>query len=219
MKFIDEQQMFKINLDCEPIKVAIDHNRYYVQIDNFYSNPDLVAQLAHSIPVSQSLRLCTGMPKNKFSGRSTTHYEFGHFAKVIASVIQTFYPRQRSNTSIEDSVNTISFMCQSICSKDLPPTAPHIDTDQPGRFAATIGLTSNSQCRGGTSFYTPLMAQVGTAQEYITDTTDEWQLDAVAPMAWNRLILYPSIYWHSAYVKPEWYPTMDNLRITQQFFI
>ena len=218
MNLIDEQYIFKINLDSSPVKVEIDQDRYYIQIDNFYAHPHLVAELANTIPVSQSPRLCNGMPKNKFSGRSTTHYEFDHFTDVIASVIHSYYPRTRSTQSIRDSISTMCFMCQAICSKDLPATEPHIDTDQPGRFAATIGLTPDSDCSGGTSFYT-LNPGAPDSQEYVTDSTDKWQLDTIAPMAWNRLILYPSAYWHSAYVKPEWYTNQDTLRITQQFFI
>lgn len=219
MNIIDEQYIFGINLDSNPVKVDIDQNRYYVQIDNFYSNPHLVAELANTIPISQSPRLCNGMPKNKFSGRSTTHYEFNHFTNVIASVIQSFYPLVRSNQSIHDSIATMSFMCQAICSSNLPPTEPHIDTDQHGRFAATIGLTPDDKCQGGTSFYTLNVGTTLDTSEYVTDTTPKWQLDAIAPIAWNRLILYPSDYWHTAYIKPDWYTSQDNLRLTQQFFI
>jgi|TARA_B110000977_G_scaffold175731_1_gene230721 hypothetical protein len=219
MNIIDEQYTFDINLDSNPVQVNIDQDRYYIQIDDFYSNPHLVAELANTIPITQSPRLCNGMPKNKFSGRSTTHYEFNHFTKIISSIIQSYYPRTRSNQSIQDSITDMSFMCQSICTSNLPHIEPHIDTDQHGRFAATIGLTPDAECRGGTSFYTRLGDVEDTTQEYVTDTTPKWQLDAIAPLAWNRLILYPSAYWHTAYVKPEWYTSQDNLRITQQFFI
>ena len=219
MQYINEQEIFEINLNCNPQRVDIDQQRWYIQIDDFYVQPHLVAQLADTVPYSRSPRLYAGMPTNAYSGRSTVYFDFSHFAPVIGAVINSYYPRLRSSRSIADSIETVSFMCQVMCSTNLPATAPHIDTDQPGRFAATIGLTPNNRCVGGTSFYTLLTDQPTATLEYITDSTSEWQLDSVAPMAWNRLILYPSNYWHSAYVKPGWYDTPDQLRITQQFFI
>jgi hypothetical protein len=218
MKVIDEQTVFAVNLDCEPQKIEIDDQRYYIQIDNFYANPYQVLELASSIPVSQSARLCSALPTNADSGRSTTHYDLSHLSDVINGLIQTFYPRQRSPQSIRHTVEQLAFMCQVMSSEQLPALAPHVDTDQPGRFAATIGLTPTELCRGGTGFYTVRARTPGVPTEYVCDSTSDWQLDGVAELAWNRLILYPSSYWHSAYIKPTWY-LQPNLRVTQQFFI
>lgn len=217
MKVIDEATVFEINLDSTPVKIDIDEHRYYIQLDDFYANPHMVEELAHSIPLSQSVAMCNGMPKNAHSGRANANYDLSHFGSVFAGIIHAYYPGLRTTDAIQHSLSTVSFMCQAVCSQDLPAIGPHIDYPEPGRFAATIGLTPTPHCRGGTSFYTQLDTQ--ESDHYVTDTTDSWRMDALAELAWNRLIMYPTNYWHTAYVKPGWYDTSEQLRVTQQFFI
>jgi hypothetical protein len=105
-----------------------------------------------------------------------------------------------------------------MCSLELPAREPHIDHPQDGFFAATIGLIADQHCQGGTAFYTPKL-DTTPPNEYVTDTTQGWQLDHIAQLAWNRLVIYPTNYWHTPYIKPTWYTSPDNLRVTQQFFI
>ena len=54
--------------------------------------------------------------------------------------------------------------------------------------------------------------------EYINDSIMDWKLIGIAPMKFNRMVLYNQAVLHSAYVKPYMF-TGDTYRLNQQFFI
>ena len=80
----------------------------------------------------------------------------------------------------------------------------------------SIYLNTPEECAGGTSFYTKLNDNPPT--EYVTDSTDSWELLGIAPMVYNRMVLYIQSVPHTAYVKPGMF-TGDLYRLNQQFFI
>ena len=100
-------------------------------------------------------------------------------------------------------------------------------------FASTIYLNTADECQGGTSFYTyggkthyddqhqmQTLDKAGKIpiNQYITDSIGDFEMIGMAPMIFNRMVLYNQAVLHTAYVKPGMF-VGDNYRLNQQFFI
>lgn len=95
-------------------------------------------------------------------------------------------------------------------------------------FAGVYYLNLPEQCKGGTAFYTlkeygwdemPTEEQLkekGKNLEWMTSKwtqPDAWELNTVAGMKFNRLIIYPTQYFHSRYPLEGWGTTPENSRL------
>lgn len=62
--------------------------------------------------------------------------------------------------------------------------------------------------------------QTEHVKNYMTESTEIWELTGKVEMKFNRLVLYPAFLLHSAYYKPEWFDlSIDKQRLTQNIFI
>jgi len=225
MKFIDEEKVFEVNSNAE-ISVTKFGIAKCVIVDNFYKNPDLVQELAFSIPPSANKRIRGNNP----ALRSNTFYTLDSVADIFDVILRKHWP-EIMNTVHPDGVfqkfREATFMVNVMDSNNLPAIPPHLDNPSHVNFASTIYLNSPEQCNGGTSFYTyngrqdvqgrDLDGQGTPITEYITDSIGAWEMIGMAEMKYNRMVLYNQAVLHSAYVKPHMYT--DTYRVNQQFFI
>lgn len=91
---------------------------------------------------------------------------------------------------------------------ETPSLPVHFDTELGGDYAAVLYLNLPSQCAGGTAFWRhgasalgllPANASPETEAKYRADGADPglWICESVVAMAWNRLLVYPTDYFHS----------------------
>lgn len=227
---IDESVVFEINQEC---KITYDEigptNIKVVTVDNFYKNPDMVRQLALDIPASSNQRIRGGNP----AYRINAFYIMDNMASFYDYILRTYWPEIMDNvhpSGVYESFARATFMVNVMQSYNLPPTTPHLDNPNGDHFASTIYLNTDEECAGGTSFYT--FGQKDNAQptnfydvnqtqpikEYITDSIGDWKMVGIAPMKYNRMVIYNQNVLHTAYVKPDMFID-DVYRINQQFFI
>lgn len=113
----------------------------------------------------------------------------------------------------------------------------NIHADNPiARWAFVYYMNLPEQCRGGTAFYTlketgwdemPSQAQldaIGKDIEWMRSKwsdPEQWNLNSIAGMKFNRLIMYPTSYFHSRYPTKGWGPESNpaDARLVQVGFV
>ena len=56
-------------------------------------------------------------------------------------------------------------------------------------------------------------------QKELEDVYENYKLEYVADIEYNSMILYPSHYWHNAYMKEDWFTDTDRITLTGFFEI
>ena len=51
----------------------------------------------------------------------------------------------------------------------------------------------------------------------LDDVYENYKLEYVADIEYNSMILYPSHYWHNAYIKEDWFTDKDRITFTGFF--
>lgn len=221
---INESEVFEINDNLSATVFTIGPKKSkIVIIDNFYKNPQLVRDLALTIPPTYNPRILGGVP----GGRIDAFYNLEHFSNVFDNLIRhVFLPEDKKdlNSNLGEIFKSATFCVNVIQSTSLPNKVPHVDNREDFRFASTIFLNTQEECRGGTSFYTFNGSQegpdlgVGLQNAYVTDSVGPWEMIFLAEMKFNRFVLYEQNILHTAYVKPGMFEN-DTHRLVQMFFI
>jgi hypothetical protein len=222
---IDESKVFEINDNLSATICTIGPNKSkIVIIDDFYKNPELVRELALTIPPTENSRILGGTPGRRIDA----FYNLEHFSTVFDNIIRAvFLPEDKKkllNSNLDEIFKSATFCVNVIQSANLPAIVPHVDNREDFRFAATIYLNTPEECAGGTSFYTyngrqtgPLISE-GFQTEYVTDSIGPWEMIFLAEMKFNRFVLYEQNILHTAYIKPGMFEN-DLYRLVQMFFI
>lgn len=241
-KFIDEQEVFATNEDLKieivEIKSSLETAKIAI-VDNFYKNPELVRDLALSIPPTTNERITSYLPSGKTSGRINAFYLLDPLGPVYDKLIREAFPeivlpefaRSQSTQQIIDSLKRATFMANVMTSENLPPRVPHIDCPDYRAFASTIFLNTDDECAGGTAFYSfadkiysnknyNTIDVQGTQKpnKYIIEDEGDWKKLYVAEMKYNRMIFYQQNIFHTAYLTDKMF-LGDTYRLNQQFFI
>ena len=223
-KIINEQEVFAINNSYNAEIVTFGpQNTKVVIIDDFYKNPDLVRDLAITIPPSYMKNLIQGLP----GGRINATYDMRGMYEVYYNIIANEYTPEEDKSSfnslgIELYFTHVSFCVNVVKSTDLPPANPHVDLREPNRYASSVFLNIPEECNGGTAFYSYRGSQFGfepgtvPVTHYVTDSTGDWEMLYLAEMKYNRMIFYQQNILHGAYIKPGWFE--DFYRLNQMFY-
>lgn len=228
---INEDEIFEINDDYH-VNVENYNGVKVVIVDDFYKNPHDVRQLALDIPASYNRRIRGNNP----ALRVNAFYELSSMAWIYDQLSRQYFPeitQHYDSRYFQRSFMNATFMVNVMQTENLPPVCPHMDNTSGVNLASTIYLNTANECDGGTSFYEfggktyyedPSVAHTLDVEgkhpvtEYINDSIMDWKLIGIAPMKFNRMVLYNQAVLHSAYVKPYMF-TGDTYRLNQQFFI
>lgn len=232
--FINESEVFALNPGLEAsVHVIGPEEVRVVVIENFYLNPDLVRELAFTIPPTENSKVLGGTPGSRVFG----HYNFVNMFPIFQHVFRNVYgdiTKDISDEEIKTTISTTPFCVNINQSDKMPPVVPHIDDENRMLFAGALYLNKPEECAGGTSFYMLEGKQKVTNKDigdwlqknshgnfhthYLTDSEKDWDLLSVAEMKYNRLVIYPGNVLHTAYVKPEMF-IGDTYRLVQMFFM
>ena len=233
--FIDEQKTFQVNnsLDIELITLGEESHKILI-VDNFYKNPAMVRDLAYMIPPTNNKNTLLNLPGGKYAGRINAFYDLSQLAIVYDKLIKEYYPeiyQQYFENAIFNSFKKATFMVNVMNSNNLPPRVPHIDMPDLRGLASLIYLNTDTECAGGTSFYSFGGQNFGTSfpetidiegnilpTEYVIEDTGDWKKLYTVDMKFNRMIIYSQALYHTAYVTKNMFQN-DNIRLTQMFFI
>jgi len=234
--FIDESEVFAINKDLQASVYTIGpENSKIVYVDNFYKNPDMVRDLALTIPCTNNPIIMAGAP----GSRVDAYYNFEPLTPFFTNILGGVYgdnmeKHQISPQKVQDSMKGLTFCVNVTQSENLKPIVPHVDDDSGQLYAATVYLNKDDECAGGTSFYTLEGNQLGGPDQidawlkkkgkypyydnYITDSEEEWEMIHLAEMKYNRFVMYPANIYHTGYIKPGMF-VGDTWRLVQMFFL
>lgn len=232
-KFINEAEVFAISDHIEwTVKEVGPGKSKVIVCDNFYKNPDMVRELALSIPPSVNERIASNLPVGPDSGRINAFYMLDHFATPIEEMFKQSLPEIYEKAPIgyfQRSFLDATFLVNVMTGKNLPPRVPHCDAPHPYLYAAVIFLNTPEECQGGTALYTfggehrgnaNTMDVAGTipVDHYVTDNEGDWEMLELIEMKYNRFVMYPQWQYHTAYIKPDMFVD-GTYRINQCFFI
>ena len=234
-KFINELETFAVNENLEPEIISIGTEGKIVIVDNFYKNPELVRDLALAIPPTTNERILNNLPTGPTSGRINAFYLLDHLGPVYDKIIRSCYPELSQYYApgyFESSFQRATFMCNVMTSNNLPPRLPHIDHTDRRLLASLIYLNTPDECAGGTGFYSFKNKLIGENKfrthiddtnlkepdHFVVDDLDDWKLEYIAEMKFNRMVIYSQNIHHSAYIKPNMF-TGNTYRLNQVFFI
>lgn len=224
LRIIDEEEIFKVNQN-PTIKYEVVGDYGVLIIDDFYENPDEVRKLALTIPSTLNSRV-----RFSALGRKVhCSLDMSCLASPFWQIATRCFPgcENFKKQSFIDSFNHAAFVCNIIEEKNalVDVKVPHcdgmvidfIDAQEEGEFlfgrsgiAAICGLNTPEECAGGTSFYSfegmqqpdyDYKNRINEYTEYVTDSSDQFELIAVIPMKYNRLVMYNSFILHSGYIK------------------
>ena len=228
---INEVEIFAINNDYHVTVENFDGVKVVI-VDDFYKNPHDVRQLALDILASYNYRIRGNNPARRINA----FYELSGMAWIYDQLGREHFPECTTYYDKEYFVRSFmnaTFMVNVMQTDNLPPVCPHMDNSSGVNLASTIYLNTANECDGGTSFYKfggkPYYEDTSVTHtldvegkhpvtEYVTDSIMDWKLIGIAPMKFNRMVLYNQAVLHSAYVKPHMF-TGDLYRLNQQFFI
>lgn len=231
--FFDEIETFKVNenftwevKEVGPLKAKV------IVVDNFYKNPEMVRDLALTIPPSINQRIMANLPYGPNSGRISAFYLMDQLAPAYEKIYRESLPeiyKQMPPDAITTSFRDATFIVNVMTSENLPPRVPHVDFPDDRVYASLIFLNTPEECAGGTGFYTFNGSMKGFVNHmdsektippdhFIVDDTGGWKLIEMVEMKFNRMIMYPQSIYHNAYIKPGMF-TGNNYRINQIFFI
>lgn len=232
--FVDEYEVFALNDNLEASVHTIGPEKTrIIYVDNFYKNPDMVRDLALTIPPTRNPIIMAGAP----GSRVDAYYDFSPMSEFFHYVFRNVYGdivKEVSDERIFDSMKGLTFCVNVTQSNNLNPIVPHVDDTGDLLFAATVYLNKPEECAGGTSFYTLEGEQRSSADKidtwlkkvgkypyydnYVTDSESDWEMIHLAEMKYNRFVLYPANILHTGYIKPEMF-TGDIHRLVQMFFV
>lgn len=219
----EEIDFFSINnnLVCNVEEIYQGHK--IAIVDNFYKNPEKIQQLALTIPPTYNQKTISGVP----GGRIDITYFLYHLTDFFNQIINGIY--YKDNTYDCSEAMSRATFCVNVVDQTvkLPDTIPHMDGNQ--GFAVGIFLNNDSDCHGGTSFYTyknSISPSIYPDNDllptnypgYIMDNYKDFKKVYLAKMKFNRLIIYPKNLLHTAYI-PEHSFNKQTPRLIQMFFI
>lgn len=241
-KFVDEEKVFETNdnltIEIVEIKSPLESAKIAI-VDNFYKNPDLVRDLALSIPPTANNRITSYLPSGKTSGRINAFYLLDPLGPVYDKLVREAFPeivmpefaRSGRTDQIIDSFKRATFMANVMTSENLPPRVPHIDCPDHRAFASTVFLNTEDECAGGTAFYsfadkiysdknynTVDIQGTTLPNKFIIEDEGDWKKLYVAEMRYNRMVFYQQNIFHNAYIDETMF-LGDTYRLNQQFFI
>jgi len=192
---INEKDIFAVNPNCNIYSGYLGNSKCVI-VDDFYLYPEKVRELALSTPAAKN------MARNTYPGLSINlGLDMTCLADTFLSLIKDNFSDGPCKTDhdIISAFNYMTFLVNVMQGQDQQ--YPHMDSSDPGSFAATLYLNYNEESQGGTAFY-----------------AENGQMLGYAEMAFNRLALYRQNVIHTAMIEPEWF-TGDTYRINQMFFI
>ena len=194
MKIIDESEVFKVSLDHKESVIRFGGTNVLV-VDNFYTNPDLVRELALTIPPTHRHM------RDRYPGiMINASYDMSSLVDPYNNYIQTYFPNHLSTDYVCRVMDGATFLINVMQSYGLQNMPPHTDNPSRENLASSIFLNTPDECAGGTAFY------------------EDGQMLGHVEMKYNRMIMYNQCAEHSGYL-PEGSFESDLWRISQQFFI
>lgn len=220
---IDEQQVFQLDPNPEISVLDFAEDVRVVVVDNFYANPDLVRQLALTIPPTQHKNTV-----NRLTGsRINASYDLVHLGPAYEYLITKYWPersRHIPESSIAQGFTRATFMVNVVHAQWIEPRVPHVDCQMTEFWASGIYLNTEDESSGGTGFWshrgdvhTPVSMQDSPQNQLLTHSHGDWELLGVVPMVYNRMIVYPQNVLHMPDLHPNSW--QEHYRINQQFFI
>lgn len=174
-----------------------------IVIDDFLQNPQSLVDTA----IAQRDQFSPGS-KNAFPGPEL------RMPEEFSAQVNTFFIQHvrklldvRRSLSMYSRLSIITLQPhelapnQCVCHRDRLPDHPQFF------YGACVLYLFKNTAMGGTSFYAPKLgtenfpAGFGKAQNYITESTEDFDLLCTIPARWNRVIFYDGTIFHSAHIR------------------
>ena len=231
------EDVFKISKNIEPEVFTLgDTGNVVVTIDNFYEDPDTIRDIILNTPYPI-------WKHNENSRNFIDYYDCRQFFSVpyeqplnlIKYIAKEIMGIEILNTDIEFITNLFKLI------NDQPFLSQPHPHDDGIRLASLVTFNTDEECSGGTAFYKSISPpfehmspdpaeyekisnQVYSADKEWEDGTNyfsqsyakDWELIEVVEAKYNRLLIYPGIYFHGAWHEHNAFK--EHFRVNQVMF-
>ncbi|MEQ8195395.1 MAG: DUF6445 family protein [Rhodospirillales bacterium] len=231
------EEVFTLNKNLEPnVFLLGDSGNAVVTIDNFYEHPETIREIILNTPYPI-------WKHNERSRNFIDYYDCRQFlslpmqkpAQIVQQIARDIFGVVIPHIDIEFITNLFKLAA------DQPPGSQPHPHDDGLRFASLITFNTDEECSGGTAFYrrknppydhmpptkaaydeaekrvyTPDMEWEDGTHYFCTTYRDHWDVIDVVPAKFNRLLIYPGIYFHGAWHEQNAFK--DYYRVNQVMF-
>ena len=220
---INESNVFRVSEDHKVHTELYDDIEVLV-VDNFYENPELVRELALTIPATNYTTR-----GNYPAATINVSYNMLPVVESYRHYIQSYFPNCLSDEYIVGRMSQSSFMVNVMQSDGKEYLPPHIDCPSNVNLASSVFLNTPEECSGGTSFFKNEELTTLLNRPYLNKEQDARILElfkdiykddcvGCVEMKYNRMVLYHQNVQHTAFMDYNSF-VGDNYRINQMFFI
>jgi|LWDU01.1.fsa_nt_gi hypothetical protein len=224
---IDESKIFEVN---EKLDIKIEDIGLYkaIIIDNFYKHPEKVRQLLLDIPSTLRPNVCHSALGRKVACNIDMRPLTNVFYDIITKFMEGY--QNHSYEAFKESFECQSFAGNIIREQDLlnipnGTKVPHVDgmvedflnAQREGKFvvgragvASIITMNTDDECAGGTAFFkfegtqqpdSEFRDRIKMVDNYVTESTGQWEYIKTVPMKFNRLVMYPNYIFHTGHIE------------------
>ena len=231
------EEVFKINKQLEPHVFTLgDTGNVVVTVDNFYEDPDTIREIILKTPYPI-------WKHNEQSRNFIDYYDCRQFFSVpfeqpiglVKHIAKEIMGIEILNTDIEFVTNLFKL------NSEQPPNGQPHPHDDGIRLAGLVTFNTDEECKGGTAFYKsksppldhmpPIPAEYEEVAKQVYTTDKEWEdgtnyfsqsyakdwdIIDVVEAKFNRLLIYPGIYFHGAWHEHNAFK--DYFRVNQVMF-
>ncbi len=225
--YYNTEESFRINNNAN-VKTEEFGNQKIVVIDDFYSDPDLVRNIALSSTASKLANI--GYPG--FRSTLVVNQEFN--LKFFFNIMKKYYNGMTFYPTTLHEVNFNLTKSAEVYNWDQEEHGrachPHMDERESVKYSAIVFLNKDDEYTAGvngTAFYKHIPTGVSNLDykvkrfykkagyknindiffqdetahctDWVNDGNQYWELLHLAQMKYNRLVLYPASYFHNAY--------------------
>lgn len=231
------EEAFEVNLDLEIEILTIEGTTNQVVVaDNFYKKPDMVRQIILNSPYP----IWKDQPDTKnftdyYDCRQSIYLPYEGAQNVVQQIAKQFLGITQHTPEPIFNSNVFRLITEQ------PENSQPFPHDDGNLIAALVMLNTEEECSGGTGFYRSkspqadrmpadpdnhkaLHEQIFTDSNYelgtdyfMQDYENYWDLLGIIPMKYNRLLVYPGIFFHGAWHEDDAFK--DCYRINQAMFL
>ena len=216
------QELFELSPSIKVKVKEIDNVGPIMIIDNFYAYPNDIALMLeqswvpafHMNGISRNFKDYYDCRYHKVA-QSNTHPRYNESQSLLFDLIKNKLKFEVSDKEYDYTFNLFKWI-NTPASNDIQ-FYPHKDSDN--HIASVIYLNENEELNHGTAFYEQVDELPNEEAVDIRVNIYEHTVPAdVIEAKFNRCIVYPSWYWHGAYIDDH-EQFVDNWRYNQVYFM
>ena len=212
MKKFKPSELFAVNEELNIKKIKLDDDDLILMIDDFYKNPDDIREfiLNTPAPIWKNTPDSLNFKQYYDCRHNMSCWDTFPFVLPLSNIMSYYYDFILNK---ERQIYFITNVFQWIENQPNEAVGNRVHTDGHREFASNVYFNKGSECNGGTAIYRSKHTDsirleegeewIGEIEDgscyYDKNWTNDWTLELVIPMKYNRCVMHPGYLYHGAY--------------------